>query len=606
LSVRVAVLAAALLTVGPVAAAAQSAENVAVIINERSEDSRRIGEHYIRVRAIPPSNVIRIQTVTDEAVERAVFVNTILRPIGATLLRERLQDRILYIVLTKGIPLRIAGTGGTEGTMASVDSELTLVYRQMTGQSPPIVGRTANPYYLGSRAVADAKPFTHREHDIYLVTRLDAFTVDEAIALIDRALAPRTDGRIVLDTQAKLVNRTGDDWLEAAAARLTSQGEAERVVLDTTPEGVRSVTPVLGYYSWGSNDPGNQVRRFDMAFVPGSLAGTFVSTDARTFREPPAGWKPSSAWTEQAALFAGSPQTLTGDLIREGATGVAGHVAEPYLQSAVRPEILFPAYLAGFNLVESFYLAMPHLSWQNIVIGDPLCAPFRRASLASTEIGDALDQETMFPAQFAARRVAQLARALPGLEERAVKLAARTESLIARSDNAGARTTLEELTRLVPQHAPFHLQLGLLYEGEQNHTAAMAQYRRVLEIQPDNVVALNNLAYAVATHGKAPTEALPLAMKALASAPRNPVFLDTVAWIEHLLGNDASAATRIAVAVRGAPTSADIRLHAAIIYAAVGNMGAAQTELGTALALQPALANDEAVKELRGRLPNPQ
>jgi hypothetical protein len=37
------------------------------------------------------------------------------------------------------------------------------------------------------------------------------------------------------------------------------------------------------------------------------------------------------------------------------------------------PEILLPAYYSGRNLAESFYLAIPFLSWQNIVVGDPLC-----------------------------------------------------------------------------------------------------------------------------------------------------------------------------------------------------------------------------------------
>ena len=40
--------------------------------------------------------------------------------------------------------------------------------------------------------------------------------------------------------------------------------------------------------------------------------------------------------------------------------------------------ILFPAYLSGMILAAAFYLTMPSLSWQNIVVGDPLCAPFRR------------------------------------------------------------------------------------------------------------------------------------------------------------------------------------------------------------------------------------
>jgi hypothetical protein len=39
----------------------------------------------------------------------------------------------------------------------------------------------------------------------------------------------------------------------------------------------------------------------------------------------------------------------------------------------VRPDYL-PAYHRGHNLGESFYMAMPYLSWQGIVTGDPLCS----------------------------------------------------------------------------------------------------------------------------------------------------------------------------------------------------------------------------------------
>jgi hypothetical protein len=37
------------------------------------------------------------------------------------------------------------------------------------------------------------------------------------------------------------------------------------------------------------------------------------------------------------------------------------------------PHYLLPAYFHGRNLAESYYLAIPGLSWQNIVVGDPLC-----------------------------------------------------------------------------------------------------------------------------------------------------------------------------------------------------------------------------------------
>ncbi len=57
-------------------------------------------------------------------------------------------------------------------------------------------------------------------------------------------------------------------------------------------------------------------------------------------------------------------------------TGAVGFVYEPYLDGTARPDIPFPAYLAGFTLAESFSMSLPHLSWQAVVGGDPLVAPF--------------------------------------------------------------------------------------------------------------------------------------------------------------------------------------------------------------------------------------
>jgi uncharacterized protein (TIGR03790 family) len=582
-------------------ARAQSAENVVVVINENSPDSQRIGEYYARKREIPATNIIRIRTVITENVDRTVFALTVDLPIGAALMRNGLLDRVLYVVLTKGVPIRIDGTGGRDGTMASVDSELTLLYRRMTGQGAPLPGRIDNPYYLGSRPLAEAKPFTHHDYDIFLVTRLDGFTVDDVLALIDRGLMPAKEGRIVLDQQNKLVDRTGEDWLQEAAARLKAQGFEDRVLLEPTVNGVRDVRPVLGYYSWGSNDPRNRTRRFNLGFVPGSIAGMFVSSDARTFKEPPAEWVPTGD-TDRLKWFAGTPQSLIGDLIREGVTGVSGHVAEPFLQSTVRPEILFPAYMAGSNLVEAFYLAMPHLSWQNVVVGDPLCAPFRRRTLARADIEDGVDPATGFPKSFSTRRMARLRAGTPGVDDTVLALLARTEALNARDDRAGVRSALEEATRLAPNLAGAHLQLAMHYERDQNYSAAVDRYRRVIELDPRNPVALNNLAYSLATRQNSPAEARPLAERAVAVAPQNPAFLDTLAWIEHLLGDNATAAKRIAAAVSAAPTAADLRLHAAAIYAATGARNLAEAELQAALKLNPTLEKSDDVSRVRAML----
>lgn len=584
---------------GPSPVFGQSAENIAVVINEASAASQRIAEHYIKRRTILPGNVIRIRTVETETIERRMYEATIQQPIAAAIARGNLHDRILYIVLTKGMPLRISGTAGLEGTVSSVDSELTLLYRRMTGNPSPTRGKVNNPYFLGQRPLAEARPFTHRDFDIYLVTRLDAFTVDEAIALIDRAQSPQKDGRFVLDQKNALLSRTGEDWLEEAAKRLRDRVASENVVLETSSQGARGISPALGYYSWGSNDPFNRVRKTEMGFVPGSIAATFVSTDARTFQEPPADWIPQGERSDRKTWFAGSPQSLSGDLIREGATGVAGHVAEPYLQSTIRPEVLFPAYVAGFNLAESFYLAMPHLSWQTIVIGDPLCTPFPRKVPTATELYPSIDPASELPIFFTTRRMEILKRTSLEAHQNALALLLRAESRLARGNKAGARQAFEEAALIAPNLPGVHLQLGVLLDEAAEHDAAIARYRQVLELQPRNPVALNNLAYALAVHKNAPKEAKPLAQKAVALAPRNATVLDTMAWIEYLLSDIASAAKLIAVAVRGVPNNAEVRLHAAFIYAAASAYAAAEVELKAALKLNPELEKRDDVRQLQ-------
>ena len=588
----------AFLTVAAGPLLAQSAENVALVINDNSPASQRIGDYYARKRGIPASNVFRIRTSPEETIERLVYQATIEAAVAAALSQAGLQDRILYIVLTKGVPLRIKGTEQLNGTVSSVDSELTLLYRRLTGLMPPVPGRIDNPYFAGARAPSSLPPFTHKDFDIYLVTRLDAFSVEDVIGLIDKSLAPSRDGKIVLDQQDKLVNRTGEDWLAAAADRLKAQGAGERVVLETTTKGARDISPVLGYYSWGSNDPRNRVRKYGMGFVPGSLAATFVSSDARTFQEPPATWMPSDD-TNRSTWFAGSPQSLIGDLIREGATGVAGHVAEPYLQSTIRPEVVFPAYLSGSNLAEAFYAAMPHLSWQTVVIGDPLCAPFGRKALTRSELEEGVDSATLLPGLFAKRRIAAGLKVWPGASEKAVAQALRGDVLMMRGDRAAARAAYEEATAVSPQIAPAQLQIALSLDGSGQLDAAIERYRRVLMYEPANALALNNLAYRLAVDKKKPSDALPLATQAAKQAPQDPTILDTLAWVQHLLGDDAAAVKTMAAALRGAPANVDIHLHAAAIYAANGARAVAEDQLAAAIKLKPSIEGSAEVKQLR-------
>jgi tetratricopeptide (TPR) repeat protein len=281
---------------------------------------------------------------------------------------------------------------------------------------------------------------------------------------------------------------------------------------------------------------------------------------------------------------------------------LAANVAEPYLDGAIRPEILFPAYLSGFNLVEAFYLASPYLSWQTVVIGDPLCAPFRKTQLTAAEIADPVDPATELPGLFAKRRLETVRLTLKGAPGMVVALSVRAETRAARGDKEGARRALEEAAAAAPDFALIQLRLAMMHDAAGDYPAAIDRYQRVVKLQPQNVIALNNLAYGLAVREKKFDEALPLARRALSLASGDATIADTVAWIEHLAGNDAEAVRVITPFVTKRTTTAEIHFHAAVIFAATGDRVAATTQLKQALQVDASMAAREDVQVLRRQL----
>lgn len=340
---------------------AAGSENVLLVVNDWSDNSRAIATHYAERRRIPPANVCHIATGDRETVDRVTFVKEIETPIAQCLTSRKLTEKILYLVTTLGVPLRLSGPGERmQAQVAAVDSELTLLYGRMKGENYPVAGPLANPFYRQRNV-----PFEHRSFPIYLVTRLTAYTADQAKAMIDRGLAARDRGRFVIDLRDS-DDEEGNNWLRTAAMLLPK----DRVVFDESSAVLMKQRDVIGYASWGSNDKHRKQRRLQNQWLPGAITMEFVSSSGRTFRRPPdtwniGPWDPSKYWY-------GSPQSLSADYIEEGATGANGHTDEPFLFYCARPDYVLPAYFSGRNLAESYYLGMPALSWMNIVIGDPL------------------------------------------------------------------------------------------------------------------------------------------------------------------------------------------------------------------------------------------
>jgi uncharacterized protein (TIGR03790 family) len=341
---------------------AQGPGNVLVVVNNDSSLSKSIGAYYAAKRGIPSRNICRIRVTDAEYIERSVYDRDILRPVADCLKKQKLVEDILYIVTTMGVPLRVDGSAGLQGDVAAVDSELALLYADIkSGRPHPVAGQIQNPFFGKSTAT-----FQHPEFPMYLVTRLAAYDLAGVRALIDRALAAQNRGRFVVDMSDDN-DAEGNNWLRNAAIRLP----ADRVVFDASTKVVIGQTDVIGYAAWGSNDRERHTRFTGFKWLPGAIATEFVSTNARTFSRPPKDWTISD-WSSPAKWFTGSPQSMTADYLEEGASAATGHVAEPYLHLTPRPDLLLPAYFQGRSLAESFYLSIPALSWQNVIIGDPL------------------------------------------------------------------------------------------------------------------------------------------------------------------------------------------------------------------------------------------
>lgn len=360
---RIALRLAALLPVLAVLCpAAQDLERVLVVINDRSPRSRAIGEYYARKRAIPPAQVLRLKTSTSEEISREEYDRELAAPIAAFLRGKGWIDRIHYIVTTHDVPLKIRGKVDRTGDAAAVDSELATLYQQLRGLNVPVHGFIDNPYYR------QKGPFNHPQNALYMVTRLTGYTFEDVKRMIDKSLVARNRGKVVLDLKGFALG-DGNYWLKLAAG----QAPRNRVVIDESDNILTDIADVIAYASWGSNDPSRKSRFARMGWLPGAIATEYVSTDGRTFMEPPPNWE-IGPWGNRLRYFAGSPQSLTADFIREGATGASGHVYEPFLQYTPRPNVLVQAYVReGRNLAESFYAAMPVLSWMNVIVGDPLC-----------------------------------------------------------------------------------------------------------------------------------------------------------------------------------------------------------------------------------------
>jgi uncharacterized protein (TIGR03790 family) len=342
-------------------ASAQSNINyndVIVIVNDNSTSSVNIANYFVQKRNIPTQNVIHISCTTQEQIDSSEFRQIRTQLEAALNAHPQLND-INYLVTTKGLPLKVA-TGDVSTTTgmsksASFDSELTMLLSNFD-DSISTYYSVINPYYTTNQQTH----FSRSQYGIFLVTRLDAYTVDEVFYLIDHSGANtkinQSSSQVILtyaNVGSSMEKSIFFNRLKPAHDSLLLDGW--NVNLDTSNVLLQHQDKVFGYniihHSSITNKP-------EFTWVNGSIGMITLGYSAMTFDTATA----PNQWFTIA------------DLIHEGATGAHGFVYEVYLNSCLEAEPVFTAYTDTankFNLAESFYKSIPMLSRHDVVIGDP-------------------------------------------------------------------------------------------------------------------------------------------------------------------------------------------------------------------------------------------
>ena len=385
---------------------------VLVIYNSESPDSEAVARHYARRRSVPESQLLGLRLPQTATLSRADYVSAIQEPLRRHLVAKGLAEwvpdssplppgrkalaqkrlrlvrsEIRYLLLCYGVPWYIpqdpslrSDTQGIPPQLqrndASVDDELALLPR--LGFDDPIA--TAPNPVVGVTNGAQIHP----TNGVFMVTRLDGPTPEIARGLVDKALEAESRGlwgHAYIDLRA-ITNGPyglGDRMITNAAVAAKRLGFETFVDNQPATLGVgyplSQVALYVGWYDSGVTGP---FYRASVEFQPGAFAYHLHSFSAANLRSASENW--------------------VGPLLARGATATMGCVAEPYLEFTPNPAMFLERWgYVGMTLGEAATAAHPVLSWQTVVVGDPLYRPFGR-SLAEDgkRLDDANDPRTAY------------------------------------------------------------------------------------------------------------------------------------------------------------------------------------------------------------------
>jgi uncharacterized protein (TIGR03790 family) len=407
----VSILLFSLIEIGP--SWALTPDQVVVVANKMAWHSVELAKYYMKVRNIPPDNLIQLKATSNEICSREDYDKGIASPIRAFLEKnDPAGYRFHCLVTMYGVPLRVLPPQLTseeqkkvvelrktlEGIRdqikkeerqqkgeelkslreeetrlkkeidrvnkafqgASVDSELALVREE----NYPLDGWLPNKHFFGFRG----KEIKNMPQKVMLVSRLDGPSEEIVRRIIDDSLQAEKEGlqgKAYFDARwpdpgdKELIGTAFYDRAIHKAARLAEKSKRMEVVIDSQqklfqPGECPEAALYCGWYSLA-----HYVDAF--TWVRGAVGFHIASLECHTLKN-----KGSQAWCKM--------------MLEKGIAATLGPVAEPYLQAFPIPDVFFGLLVDGrLTLAECYAVSNPFWSWQMVLIGDPLYRPFKNS-----------------------------------------------------------------------------------------------------------------------------------------------------------------------------------------------------------------------------------
>jgi Flp pilus assembly protein TadD len=170
------------------------------------------------------------------------------------------------------------------------------------------------------------------------------------------------------------------------------------------------------------------------------------------------------------------------------------------------------------------------------------------------------------------------------------------------NDVNGAAEAFKKAKEVDPNNYLPVLELALLYNRSGRDEEARKAYEDVIKLQPDNVEALNNLAYLKAEQGIDLDQALAYAQRAQQKRPNDPNVVDTLAliYIHKNLTDDSVRMLRDLITKT--PNNPTFHLHMALALYQKGDRPEAKKELETAMRNKPSDREQGKIKELLAKV----